>query len=213
LGDVHLLDSRVGLIAGVRISPRRLLQQLWSRFFFDEAGLKPYPIARQALAGVEACRQLVGRNAKGISSITVSVPAAQARVIDQPAWPSNRMQSIAGIQYQTALALSSPERLREFDRTPPFETKALRALAAKVRVRVDLRLEAHYPETWPAHVVVEQSGKRKSTLVSVPRGDARNPMQWGDVSSKADRYRPVFVAIRTANSREPVPRQVLEALL
>src|SRR5262249_18436001 len=160
-----------------RMSPRRLLHQLSSRCFFDETGLKPYPIARQALAGVEACRQLVGRNTKGILSITVGVPSAQARVIDQPTWPSNRMQSIAAIQYQVALALLSPERLMEFERTPPFETKALRALAAKVRVRSDPRLEAEYPGTWPAHVVVEQSGKRKSTLVSVPRGDARNPMQ------------------------------------
>jgi len=36
-------------------------------------------------------------------------PLAQQRVIDQPAWPANRMQSIAGVQYQAALALSAPD--------------------------------------------------------------------------------------------------------
>ena len=42
----------------------------------------------------------MGRNTKRISAITVGVPLAQARVIDQPGWPSNGMQSIAGVQYQ-----------------------------------------------------------------------------------------------------------------
>ena len=212
LGDAHLLEHCKGRVAGIHFSLRRLLQQVRTRFFFDEIGLKPYPIARQALAAVEACRQLAGRNTTSITSITVSVPSAQSRVIDQPAWPSNRMQSIAGAQYQVALALLSPERLMEFDRTPPFETKALRSLTAKVRVRADARLESQYPETWPAHVVVERSGKRKSMLLSIPRGDAQNPMQWDDVLFKAARYRRALTAIRTADSQEPVRRRVLPLL-
>ncbi len=210
-GDVQLLERRAGRIAGVRISPRRLLQQVGARFFFDETGLKPYPIARQALAAVEACRQLVGRNTKGISAITVSVPSAQGRIIDQPGWPSNRMQSIAGAQYQIALALLSPERLMQFDRTPPFETKALRSLSEAVRVRPAPGLEAQYPETWPAHVVVVRSGERKSTLVSIPRGDARNPLRWEDVLLKSAPYRRALLAVRTTNCQEPIPSAVLDA--
>jgi hypothetical protein len=45
LGDLQLLERYRGRIAGVRISPRRLLQDARTRFFFDEIGLKPYPIA------------------------------------------------------------------------------------------------------------------------------------------------------------------------
>ena len=197
IGDLQLLERSAGRISGVQISSRRLLEDLRTRFFFDEIGLKPYPIARQALAAVEACRELVGSSTKGISAITVYLPSAQRRVIDRPAWPSNRMESIASVQYQIALALLAPARLREFDRTPPFETTAVRALAAKVRVREDARFEAHYPETWPARVIVERSGKRKSVFVSTPRGDARNPMQWEDVLSKvAAPHRARLTAIR-----------------
>ena len=210
LGDVRLLENRAGRIAGVRISSRRLLQQLPARFLFDETGLKPYPIARQALAAVEACRELVGRNTKGISAITVSAPSAQARVIDQPVWPSNRMQSIAGVQYQIALALLSPDALMGFARTPPFETKALRSLAAKVSVRTDARLDPHYPETWPAQVVVVRSGKRLSTLLSSPRGDRRNPLEWDDVLSKSAPYRAALEAVRAAKPQEPIPSRVLQ---
>jgi 2-methylcitrate dehydratase PrpD len=212
LGDVQILEHRGGRIAGVRISQRRLLEELSTRFFFDRAGLKPYPIARQALAAVEACRDLVGCNAKGISSITIGVPLAQARVIDQPDLPSNRMQSIAGVQYQIALALLSPERLLDLHRTPPFETKALRELAAKVRVRVDARLDEQYPETWPARVVVEQDGKRKSRLVSIPRGDVQKPLQWEDVLVKAGCFRSVVGVVQAANLRDPIPQAFLDAL-
>jgi len=212
LGDAQLLERRAGRMAGVRIYPGLLLQHLWTRFLFDETGLKPYPIARQALAAVEACRELVGRNTKGISAITVGVPYEQGRVIDHPGWPSNRMQSIASVQYQAALALLSPERLMEFDRTPPFATTALRALAAKVRVRADARLEAQYPETWPARVVVKWSDKRKSALVSIPRGDIQNPLRWKDVLLKATRHRRALAAIRKTKSQEPIPRRVLGAL-
>ena len=206
LGDIQLLERRAGRIAGVRISRGRLLQGARTRLFFDEISLKPYPIARQALAAVEACRELVGRNTKGITAITVSVPSAQARIINHPSWPTNRMQSIAGVQYQIALALLAPERLMDLVRTPPFETPELRALAAKIRVREDARLELQYPETWPARVVVEWSGKGQSALVSTPRGDARYPMGWQDVLTKAPRYRKVLTPVRTTRPQDPVPR-------
>jgi len=122
------------------------------------------------------------------------------------------MQSIAGIQYQIALALLAPEHLMDFARRPPFATPALRRLAAKVRIRGDARLEAQYPETWLARVVVERSGKRQSVVVSIPRGDARNPMEWKDVLAKAADYHAVLTAIRTAGLQDPIPHEILDAL-
>ena len=122
MGDAQLLERRAGRMAGVRIYPGLLLQHLWTRFLFDETGLKP--IARQALAAVEACRELVGRNTKGISAITVGVPYEQGRVIDHPGWPSNRMQSIASVQYQVALALVSPELVKALAFVQPYAAAA-----------------------------------------------------------------------------------------
>src|SRR5262249_23591792 len=158
-------------------------------FLFDETGLKPFPVARQALAAVEACRLLAGRSAKEISAITISVPAAQARVIDHPGWPSNRLQAIARGQDPATFAPVSPEQLMNINGTPPFETRALRTLAAKVRVRTDSRLDGRYPDVWPARVVVDRNGKRKSTLVTNPRGDAGHPLGWEDVLLKAAPFR------------------------
>jgi 2-methylcitrate dehydratase PrpD len=211
-GDVGLLETHARRVAGLRISPRRLLDKLGTLFFFDETGLKPYPIARQALAAVEACRELVDSRAESISSITVAVPRAQKKVIDRPEWPANRMQSIASVQYQIALALLSPERLTDFARTPPFETKELRTLAARVRVRADARLGSAYPAFWPARVTVAKLGTDKSKLLNIPRGDARNPLGWEDVFSKAARHRSLLGAIKTADPNRPVPRELLAAL-
>jgi 2-methylcitrate dehydratase PrpD len=188
---------------GFQISGRRLAKNAGSRFFFDEIGLKPYPVARQALAAVEACRQLAGDKTKGISEITVRVPTAHTGIIDRAAWPSNRMQSIAGAQYQIALALLSPARLMDFNRTPPFETRELRSLAAKIRVRGDARLDALYPAAWPARVTVVHSGKHESMSLTFPRGDARNPMDWEDVFLKTAPYRGLLTTIRTTSWQEP----------
>jgi 2-methylcitrate dehydratase PrpD len=172
----------------LRIPARRLIQGLGSRFFFDEVGLKPYPIARQGLAAVEACRQLAGTNTKGITAITVYVSSAQRRIIDRPA-PSNRMQSIASAQYQIAAALKS--------------------FAGKISIRTDARLDAEYPETWPARVVVQQSGKRKTLFLATPRGDFRNPMDWEDVLRKATPYGMTLSRIRTTDMQEPLPLDIL----
>jgi len=175
------MAAREGALGDAGLFNRaKLLYKAGTHFFFDATELKPYPIARQALTAVEACRELVGAKTKGISSIMVGVTAGQARIIDHAEWPSNRMQSIAGVQYQIALALLYPERLRDFHRTPPFETKALRSLAARVRVQSDGRLHRYYPKEWPAYVVVEWTGKPKSILLTTPRA-----LQWKDVLVKS----------------------------
>ena len=175
------MAAREGALGDAGLFNRaKLLYKAGTHFFFDATELKPYPIARQALTAVEACRELVGARTKGISSIMVSVTAAQERIIDHAEWPSNRMQSIAGVQYQIALALLYPERLMDFQRTPPFETKALRSLAARVRVQSDGRLHRYYPKEWPAYVVVEWTGKPKSMLLTTPRA-----LQWKDVLVKS----------------------------
>ena len=100
----------------------------------------------------------------------------------------------------------------DFSRTPPFATPALESLAARVRVRADARLEGSYPETWPASVVVERSGKRHSAYVSTPRGDARNPMDWEDLLAKAAGHGAVIKPIRTTDPYDPIPHRLLDAL-
>jgi 2-methylcitrate dehydratase PrpD len=152
LGTAELFERTGGRFAGVEVSGVRLLRELGERFLFDEIGMKPYPVARQALAAIEAARELAGVEKiepGSISEIVVGVPVAQLRVINHPQPPCTRMDSIMSVQYQIALALLMPERLLDVNRTPPYLDDRIRELITKVRVQRAPELEEHYPDAWP----------------------------------------------------------------
>jgi len=186
-GAADLLERYAGRIAGVAISRKRLLQGLGKTHFFDEIGMKPYPIARQALAAVEAVRgtlMLERIKSASIEEIVVSVPEAQRWVIDRPEPPESRMESIVSVQYQVALAVLAPGQMPDVRRASPLLSPALRKVMMKVRVRHAPDLDKHYPAAWPARVEILAGGGRSRHLMMHPRGDARNPLSWGDLSSK-----------------------------
>ena len=181
LGDSDLLERYAGRIAGLRVSTKRLLGGLGRRYRFDEIGTKPYPVARQALAAVEAARELVQAERLDVAAmeeIVVRVPGAQLGIINHPEVPGHRLASIISAQYQIALALLAPERLFDTRRTPPFADGPLRELMAKVRVERAPELEKHYPARWPGEVAVKANGRWLSRQVLEPQGDARNRFDW-----------------------------------
>ena len=112
------------------------------------------------------------------------LPEPQRAIVDRPAPPATRFASIVSVQYQIALALIAPERLLDVRRTPPFVDDRVRGLMSKIRVRRARDLDRHYPRAWPARVEIRAGGRRYSRLVLHPRGDARNPFGWDDMSRK-----------------------------
>lgn len=181
--------AREGLVATADradLGPR-LTSGLGRRFLFDDIGVKPYPTARQALAAIEAARELADAeqiDPSAIDEIVVHLPEPQRAIVDRPAPPPTRFASFVCLQYQIALALTAPDRLLDVRRTPPFVDDRVRALMSKVRVRRARDLERHYPRAWPARVEIRINGRRHGRLVLYPRGDARNPFGWDDVSRK-----------------------------
>ncbi len=168
-GDRGLMERYDGRIAGVHISTKRLLDGLGERFLFDEIGMKPYPIAMQALAAVEICRSLApDLDVESISEIVVKVPMPQVRIIDRPGIPEHRMARIASEQHQIAAALHVP------------------ALAAKVRVQHGPHLDRHYPGAWPAQVTIRMGRRRLTRSLLYPTGDWRNPLSWAALAAKLD---------------------------
>ena len=67
----------------------------------------------------------------------------------------------------------------EGDRLAPTEASvcdAVKALLAKVSVRADEALLAHFPKAWPARVIVQsEQGTRDKLVLAVP-GDPGAPM-------------------------------------
>jgi 2-methylcitrate dehydratase PrpD len=181
--------AREGLVAaadGVALGPR-LSNGLGRRFLFDDIGVKPYPTARQGLAAIEAARQLADTeriDPSAIDEIVVHLPGPQRAIVDHPALPATRFASIVSVQYQIALAVIAPDRLLDVRRTPPFVDDRVRGLMSRVRVRRARDLDTHYPRAWPARVEIRANGRRHGRLVLHPRGDARNPFGWDDMSGK-----------------------------
>jgi len=166
-GARHELLGDTTRSSAVRISEKRLLDGLGQRFLFDEIGMKPYPVARQALAAIEACRSLAENlDASRISEIIVKVPLAQIPIIDRPGIPEHRMARIASVQYHIARALRLP------------------SLAAKVSVQHGPHLDRHYPDAWPAQVIIRIGGRRLTRTLLHPRGDWRNPLTWAELRTK-----------------------------
>ena len=187
IGPIDFVERHPGGIAGVPVSRERLLGGLHSAYFFDNVGMKPYPVARQALAAVEACRELVSAehiDIENIDEIAVQVPEGQQWLINHPERPDSRMASIISVQYQIAIALLAPERLIDVHRTSPFGSDAELKLMQKVQVFRAADLERYYPEAWPARIEIKAGKRRVSHQVFYPRGDARNPFGWDDVQRK-----------------------------
>jgi len=187
VGPDDLLETHLGRIAGVRISRKLLLVDLGRAYLLDEVGMKPFPTARQGLAAIEACRELVYSEAIDVASIqeiVVEVPESQRWVIDHPELPQDRMASIVSVQYQIALALLEPACCSDIRRSHPLLNDRIRALMAKVIVRRAKALEGNYPAIWAAQVMINVKGRRLRRTLLHPRGDDNNPLGWTDLARK-----------------------------
>ena len=208
LGDSDLLERTSGRISGVQCSPELLLAGLGQNYLFSEIGIKPYPVARQGLAAVEAVREVAARERlepEAIEEIVVQVPGAQLSVINHPEAPRNRIGSIISAQYQVALALLAPERLLDVVRTPPFLDDRIRRLMAKVRVEKAPDLEKYYPDAWPGRVAITVNRRTVSHQLLHPHGDARNPFDW---NASVKKFRTLAAPILGASAADRVACQV-----
>jgi len=180
---------------------RRLTNRLGHACLFDDVGMKPFASARQGLAAIEAARDIVERhaiNAADIDRITVTLPEPLRRIVDRPAAPATRFESIVSVQYQVALAIAAPDRLLDVDRTPPFSSPSLRRLQSRIRVRRSRELGASYPDEWPARVTITVGRRRLTEVMMRPPGDAYNPLDWDDLAAKFERLAGPTIGIAAA---------------
>ncbi|HXV59834.1 MAG TPA: MmgE/PrpD family protein [Vicinamibacteria bacterium] len=187
LGPPDLLEGLGFRLAGVDLSETAIVEALGDRWRIDELSLKPYPVARQALAAVEACRELGEAHRlepSVVDEVLVRVPGPQRVVIDRPGVPETRFESIASVQYLAALALVAPAELPDFHRTPVFVNDELRNLAARVRVESAPELEHHYPRIWPARVAIRCGRERHEKELLHPPGDVESGFGWDAVIAK-----------------------------
>jgi 2-methylcitrate dehydratase PrpD len=171
-----------------------LVAEVGASWLIHHIDTKTWPTSRQALASVAAFRAL-GVSAEEIDAIEridVHVPAAYRDMIDRSTQPTQRIESMVGVQYQFALATLAPQRLYDALRTSLPRDEAIARTMQKVRVHADEALGARFPDRWGGRVVLKyRSGEERAAEVLEPEGSAARPLNWDGLTEK---YRRVLAA-------------------
>ena len=109
-------------------------------------------------------------------------------MIDRPALPANRIESMLSVQYQIGLAAFAPATLDDALReTLPHDAR-IAALMQKVQVRADDGLGAQFPRVWGSRVTIEpRAGSPTTVEVLTPPGSGARPLAWAELTAKLER--------------------------
>jgi 2-methylcitrate dehydratase PrpD len=158
---------------------------------------KPWPSARQALSSVAAFRRFASPAPEDIERIVVGVPDPYRAMIDRPAFPKRRIESLLGVQYQLGLAAFAPTVLDDVVRESLPDDPRIEALMRKVEIEPDADLGARFPVVWGSRVTLHlRSGAPTSIEVLTPAGSGAQPLEWGELGEKLER---VFAASGWSN--------------
>jgi 2-methylcitrate dehydratase PrpD len=189
-GDAEILDKTwLTDSHGIALDRERLTEQLGARSVYAALSLKPFCSAKQGIAAIEAFRAILGRGVRreAIDKVRVRVPPAYAGMISTRAEPGARQSTMVSVAHQIALAAFAADRLYEVDRSDVKTVEDVAKFSAKVEVIADARLDAYYPQHWPAEVDVEAGGEVFQQRIVEAIGDPEHPLDHAGVSGKAHR--------------------------
>jgi len=189
-GDPDILDKTwLTDSHGIALERERLTEKLGISTVYAALSLKPFCSAKQGIAAIEAFRAILDRGvrAKTITKVRVRVPPAYAGMIASRAEPGARQSTMVSVAHQIALAALDAERLYDVDRSAAKADADVSEFAGKVEVIADVRLDAYYPQHWPAEVDVEANGEVHQQRVVEAIGDPEHPLDRAGILTKAHR--------------------------
>jgi 2-methylcitrate dehydratase PrpD len=215
-GPKRAFEDPRGFCLTLCAEPRWRYLQEFETYHLADVAFKPYPCARQLHAGVEALLGLMRRHSIApdtIAAIELSVPTANAGMVDRPALASSRAAVVGSGRYVMAVtALRGKIDLASFE-DEYLRSDSVRNLMSKVTVSGAADLDRHFPQYWPGRVVVILSDGRSFTHeVVIPKGELGNPMSAQEVEEKflslavpelgVEKARLVIGAVRSLDSRD-----------
>jgi 2-methylcitrate dehydratase PrpD len=175
---------------GIRVEKDELARYKEASGRIREIDIRMFPISRQALASVEALLSLAADigNHEDIERIIVHVPGTYRDMVDRPELPSQRIESMIGIQYAMALALLRPDALYDTLRSSLASDEPIASLIAKIDVRASSQLDTFFPQAWGSTVTVHLKPGRVATQeVLEPSGGRSRPLEWRKLGRKVAR--------------------------
>jgi 2-methylcitrate dehydratase PrpD len=189
-GDLDILDKTwLTDSHGIALDRERLTEKLGVGTVYAALSLKPFCSAKQGIAAIEAFRAILDRGvrAETIGKVRVRVPPAYAGMIATRAEPGARQSTMVSVAHQIALAALAADRLYDVDRSAAKADIEVAQFAAKVEIAADVRLDAYYPQHWPAEVDVEAGGEVHQQRIVEAIGDPEHPLDHAGVFAKAHR--------------------------
>jgi 2-methylcitrate dehydratase PrpD len=189
-GDPDILDKTwLTDSHGIALDRDRLTEKLGVSTVYAALSLKPFCSAKQGIAAIEAFRAILDRGvgAETISKVRVRVPPAYAGMIATRVETGARQSTMVSVAHQIALAALDAERLYDVDRSVAKADADVTQFAAKVEIIADVRLDAYYPQHWPAEVDVEADGEVHQQRIVEAIGDPEHPLDQAGVAAKAHR--------------------------
>jgi len=189
-GDPEILDKTwLTDSHGIALDRDRLTEKLGVSDVYAALSLKPFCSAKQGIAAIEAFRAILDRGvrAETISKVRVRVPPAYAGMIATRAEPGARQSTMVSVAHQIALTALAADRLYDVDRSSAKVDADVAGFAAKVEIIADVRLDAYYPQHWPAEVDVEAGGEVHQQRIVEAIGDPEHPLDHAGIVTKAHR--------------------------
>ena len=187
-GPKHAFEDPRGFCLTLCLSPKWEYLENYNSYFLPEVAFKPYPCARQLHAGVEALLALLKQHsiaASSIAEITLSVPTANAGMVNRPSLPPNRAAALGSGQYvMAATAVSGKMDLLSFEDAMINDVQ-VRDLLTRVTVRAENELDRYFPQSWPGRVQVKvETGRSYTHEIIVPKGERGNAMLREEIEEK-----------------------------
>ena len=165
----------------------KLVSGLGQKFHVEQTGIKPFPVAGQALSAIEAFRQIVTTNSiapESIQEISVWVPKSFVAMIDRPKFPETQIESVLSVQYQIALMAFYPEALLDVKRERLIKDDQISGLIKKICVKPSEDLGRSYPSASPARVEIKTAEQSFTLTIVYPKGHPNNRFNWQEVIDK-----------------------------
>jgi len=187
-GPTRAFEDPRGFCLTLTASPRWEYLQNLDSYFLPEVALKPYACARQLHAGVEALLALMQQHTiapSSIKEITLSVPTANAGMVDRPSPPQNRAAALGSGQYvMAAAALRGKMNLSCFEDATLKDAQIL-GLLKRVAVASEKDLDRYFPRSWPGRVHLRlEDGAAHTNEIIIPKGESAHPMSQAEVEEK-----------------------------
>ncbi len=179
-GPLDLLDN------DAHYDPACLIEGLGERWHMDEIYFKPYSCCRWAHAAIDALLEMQaaeGFRAEAIQSIKIET-FARALQLNNDVRPPTLEAAQYSIPFCVALAAChGAEALLPLKESSLRDVDVL-ALAERVRLSIDPKLDRMFPEAVPARIEIETSSGRFVRTVTAPKGEPSNPMDWPELKAK-----------------------------